>query len=145
MNSSWGFRIISSWFLGSARVFRSEAEILCLLLFALQDPTPVRFIAWVSLFFSCCLVVFCPPSSSVSLSLSSSGAGETQTALQFVVPLVSLRPAHALRLQPVHRAPHFPPGVAPAPAVFFVFGLFSLSASRSLYLSLSISLSLSLV
>ena len=42
--SSWGFRFLSSWSLGLAWVFRSEAEILCLFLFALQDPTPVRLI-----------------------------------------------------------------------------------------------------
>ena len=53
-----------------------------------------------------------------------------------MVPLVSLRPAHAPRLRPVHRAPHFPLGHRPA--VFF--GLVLLSASRALSLSLSLSL-----
>ena len=96
-----------------------------------------------SLSLSCCLVVLLLAVVAF-LFLSSSGAGETQTALRFVVPLVSLRPAHALRLQPVHRAPHFPLGVAPAPAVFFV--LFCFRCRRlSLSLSLSVlSLSLSL-
>ena len=83
--------------------FRSEAEIFCSLLFALQDPTRVRIVAGslsLSLFFSCCLVVFCSPLSRFSLS-PLSGAGETQTALRFVVPLVSLRPEHAHRPRPV--------------------------------------------
>ena len=82
----------------------------------------------------------------VSLFFSSSGAGETQTALRFVVPLVSLRPAHALRLQPVHRAPHFPLGMAPAPAVFFLsFSVFVVGVALSLSISLcSLFLSLSL-
>ena len=124
----WGFRLLSSRFLGSAWVFRSEAEILCLLLFALQDPSPISFVAGVSLSLSlsCCLVVWCSPSSPF-LFRSSSGAGETQTALRFVVPLVPT-PRHA-----------------PAPAVFF-FVLFCFRCRRrSLSLSLSLcSLSLSL-
>ena len=40
----WGFGSHSFCFVGSVCVFCSEAEILCALLSALQDPTPVRII-----------------------------------------------------------------------------------------------------
>ena len=138
----WGFRLLSSRFLGSAWVFRSEAEILCLLLFALQDPTPVSFVAGVSLSLSlsslCCLVVLLLAVVAF-LFLSSSGAGETQTALRFVVPLVLTWPRSSSSTRTSTTAPT--PRRAPAPAVFFLsFSVFVVGVALSLSLSLSLSL-----
>ena len=133
----WGFRLLFSRFLGSVWVFRSEAEILCLLLFALQDPTPVSFVVGVSLSLSlsCCLVVLLLAVVAF-LFLSSSGAGETQTALRFVVPLVLTWPRSSSSTRTSTTAPT--PRRAPAPAVFF-FVLFCFRCRRR---SLSLSLSL---
>ena len=71
------------------------------------------------------------------LFLSSSGAGETQTALRFVVPLVLSWP----RSSPSTRT-SCTACSSRSPPRCFIFGLFSLSASRVLSLSLSLSLSL---
>ena len=137
--SSWGFRFLSSWFLGSARVFRSEAEILCLLLFALQDPTPVRFIAWVSLFFSCCLVVFARRRR-VSLFLLFRCWGNTNCAAVCGSPCVSsscTRPSPSTRTS----CTAFSSRHGSRTCGFLSFsGVLSSSASRSLSLSFSLSL-----
>ena len=83
--SSWGFRFLSSWLLGSARVFRSEAEILCLLLFALQDPTLLDSLLG-SLSFSLVVWLFLPAVVEC-LSFSSSGAGKHKLRCSLWFPL----------------------------------------------------------
>ena len=87
----WGFGSHSFCFVGSVCVFCSEAEILCALLSALQDPTPCSNHFWVPLSSFVVWLFFCSPSSRFSSS-ALSGAGETQTASRFVVPLVFSRP-----------------------------------------------------
>ena len=57
--------------------------------------------------------------------LSLSGAGETQTPLGFVLPLVSLLPRRALRPQPVLRRLHLHQGIRPAPVFFYDVGRLS--------------------
>ena len=68
-----------------------------------------------------------------SFLLSLSGARETQTPFGgFGVPLVTLRPGHALRLQPVPPRPLIPQGFAPE-HVFFFFSSFALGCGRCLF------------
>ena len=136
--SSWGFRFLSSWFLGSAWVFRSEAEILCALLSALQDPTPVRIISGSLSFpwlFGC---FFCSPSSRLSF-LSSPGAGEPQTALRFVVPLVfSSWPRSTSSTRTSATAPTPRRGSRTCGLCVFFWFVFVVGVSLSLSLSLSL-------
>ena len=98
----WGFRLLSSRFLGSAWVFRSEAELICLLLFALQDPTPISFVAGVSL--SCCLVVFFVRRRRVSLFLLFRRWGNTNRVAVCGSPCVLFLPAsmHSATTHMVH-------------------------------------------
>ena len=90
--------VISSWGL-----------ICCMVISPFRTrPLSVRVFAPL---FSLCLV----GSPSTFSFFVSSGAGETQTLLWFVFPLVFLRPGRALRLQPVPHGQHVPQGSAPAP------------------------------
>ena len=59
----------------------------------------------------------------LSVSLSLSGAGETQTHFGFGLPLVSLHPGHDLPLRSVRHAPHLHPGSRPALFFFFLGGV----------------------
>ena len=127
--------------------FRSEAEIFCQLLSALQDPTPVRIILGslsLLLLFGCFLFAVV-----ASLFFSSSGAGETQTASRFVVPLVFssswTRPPTSTRTPSSTTTSRS----TPAPVFFFLSPLcrlwwvlvrFGFGFGGSLSLSLSLSL-----
>ena len=55
------------------------------------------------------------------LSLALSQALGNPKPFWFGVPLVFLHPGHAHRPRPVHRRPHIPQGIAPAPVFFFSF------------------------
>ena len=92
--SSWGFRFLFSWLLGSAWVFTLKQRFFVRFFLPFKTRPLLECLFGslslsLSLSFSCCLVVFVRRRR-VSLFLSSSGAGETQTALRFVVPLVFL-------------------------------------------------------
>ena len=116
--------------------FRSEAKSLCLLSFALQDPTPVNIIF---VFSSCCF--FCTPSSCFSFFLFR--CWETQTRSWFVFPLMSLRCTHHPRPVLLCRQLHL--GQRPRLFFFFIvvlplvvgFGLSWLWWALALSLSLS--------
>ena len=107
--------------------FRSEAEIFCPLLSALQDPTPVRVIlGFLSfLWLSGCFFV---RRRRVSLFSPLQALGNHKPHCGLWFPLSSL-PGHALRHRPVHPAPHFPPGHRPAPVFWFRCRRLALSLS----------------
>ena len=91
------------------------------------------------LFFSCCLVVFLF-AVVASLFFSSSGAGETQTALRFVVPLVFSswpRSTSSTRTSSTAFSPRPPPRTC-----FLLFVLVVWFCCQRLSLSLSLSHSL---
>ena len=138
----WGFRLLSSRFLGSVWVFRSEAEILCLLLFALQDPTPISFVAGVSLSLSLLLFgCFVARRRRVSLSLLFRRWGNTNRAAVCGSPCVDL--ATLLFIDPYfHHRTYTTACSSSCCFCFFVLFCFR-CRRRSLSLSLSV-LSLSL-
>ena len=112
--------------------FRSEAEIFCPLLSALQDPIPVRFI-FGSLSFICCLVVLCSPSSRLSFLLFRRWGNTNRIAVCGSPCVFFLPTLHVIDPYIRHRISPRPP-----PRTCFFFVLVVWFRCRRLALSLSL-------
>ena len=143
--SSWGFRFFFL-VIGFGLGVRSEAEILCSLLFALQDPTPVRMFVWVSLSLSLFLLLFGCFLSAVVACLSFSplqalGKHKPRCGLWF--PLCSFLAA-LFFLDPYSRYRNYTKAWLPH-LLFLSFSWFVFVVGVSLSLSLSLALCFSLL